>query len=56
MSWGDAAPYREDLDGNRHPIEGPSLDGVPVEDTAFIRLFVKAEALELCDLIDTPGI
>jgi hypothetical protein len=56
MAWGDEAPYREDLDGNRHPIEGPSLDGVPVEDTAFIRLFVKAEALELCDLIDTPGI
>jgi hypothetical protein len=56
LSHGTEAPYREDLSGQRYPIDGPSIDGIPVRDTAFIRLFVEAEVLEVCDIIDTPGI
>lgn len=56
LSHGTQPPYRETLDGSRIPIEGETLDGIPVEDTAFIRLFVESEVLEVCDIIDTPGI
>lgn len=56
IAHGDAAPWREDLAGNRHPVDPDRLDLVPLADTAFIRLFIEAEVLEVCDLIDTPGI
>lgn len=53
---GDAEPWREDLDGNPHPLDADRLEGVPVSETAFLHLYMKAEVLEVCDLIDTPGI
>jgi hypothetical protein len=56
LSHGTEAPWREDLNGQRYPIDGHSIDGIPVRDTAFIRLFAEAEVLEVCDIIDTPGI
>jgi len=56
MSYGDDAPYREDLDGNVIPIDIEELDRIPLEETAVIRMFLKSDVLELCDLIDMPGI
>ncbi|MCR8725022.1 dynamin family protein [Frigidibacter sp. ROC022] len=56
IAYGDSAPWREDLAGNRHPVDPEHLDEVPLHDTAFIRLFLETEVLEVCDLIDTPGI
>ncbi|MFP7675475.1 dynamin family protein [Marivita sp. S0852] len=56
MSAGTAAPYRVDVDGHEEPISIEDLDGIPVEETRVIRLFFKTEVLELCDLIDFPGI
>ncbi|MDC0659398.1 dynamin family protein [Leisingera sp. SS27] len=43
-------------DGRETPVRLEDLDDVPLETTALIRLTLPAEALELCDLIDMPGI
>lgn len=56
ISWGTDAPYREDLDGEMHPIDLDRLEDVPLNETKFVRIFAEADLLEICDLIDTPGI
>lgn len=55
MSYGEGAPYRVDLDGKEHPVDPGNPDSISVDDTAYVRAFMKAPALEMCDLIDTPG-
>lgn len=55
MSYGTDAPYRVDLKGNSHPVDPADPDSISVDDTAYIRSFAEAPALELCDFIDTPG-
>ena len=55
MSYGDDAPYRVDLNGEQHPVDPSNVESISVDDTAYVRAFMKAPALELCDLIDTPG-
>jgi hypothetical protein len=56
ISHGDQAPYREDLDGNTSPVDLDNLAQVPLEETAVIRIFLASDILEMCDLIDMPGI
>ena len=56
LSYGDQDAYREDLEGKIFPVDIDRLDQVPLEDTSVIRIFIKADVLELCDLIDMPGI
>lgn len=56
ISYGDQAPYREDLDGNISPVDLNNLADAPLDQTAVIRIFLKADILEMCDLIDMPGI
>jgi len=56
LSYGDQAPYREDMGGNVVPVDIDHLDEVPLSDTSLIRVFMKSEILERCDLIDMPGI
>lgn len=53
--WGNAPAFREDLDGNLHPVDLASLDDVPVETTRYIKIALKSDILELLDLIDLPG-
>jgi len=55
MSYGTDAPYRVDLNGDQHPFDFADPGSIPVSETAYIRAFVEAPALELCDFIDTPG-
>lgn len=43
-------------DGSETPLPLEDLANVPMDTTALIRLTLPAEALELCDLIDMPGI
>lgn len=47
---------RVGLDGSQTPISTDEMDQVQPEDTRCVRLFLKADILELCDLIDMPGI
>jgi hypothetical protein len=53
---GEAEAWREAVDGSRHPLDPDRLEAVPVAETAFLHLYMQAEVLEVCDLIDTPGI
>ena len=55
LSHGDGAPVRVDLDGGEHPVDPSDPDSISVADTAYVRVFRRTPALELCDLIDTPG-
>lgn len=56
ISYGTQPAYREDLEGNQIPIEVDQIGDVPLAETAFVRIFLEADILELCDLIDMPGI
>jgi len=56
LSHGSDAPCRVALDGTEHPLDLSSLDTVPVEETLYLRVFREADILEMCDLIDFPGI
>jgi GTPase SAR1 family protein len=56
IAYGDQAPYREDLDGNIFPIDIEKIEEVSLEETRVIRIFLKSDILELCDLVDMPGI
>lgn len=56
ISYGDEPAVREDMQGNCSPIDIHALEQVQLEDTRLIRLYLKSEILQLCDLIDMPGI
>ena len=56
MSYGTATPFRVDLEGEMTPVSLGALEQVPVLETKMIRLFMECDILELCDLIDFPGI
>jgi Dynamin family len=56
ISHGDETAYRIDRAGNRHALDEDGLQGRLLQDTAMIRLFLRSDTLELCDLIDFPGI
>ncbi|MEM0949381.1 MAG: dynamin family protein [Pseudomonadota bacterium] len=55
FSYGDESPYAVGLDGSETPLAIEDLEQVSVETTAHVRIFLKAEILELMDLIDMPG-
>lgn len=56
IAYGDQQPFREDLQGDKHPVDLNNLSEIPFEQTALIRIFLKSDILALCDLIDMPGI
>lgn len=56
ISHGTRAPYRVDVNGMTEPVMIDDLEAIPVEETRNIRLFLEADILEVCDLIDFPGI
>jgi hypothetical protein len=51
----DAQAVRVDLEGFEAPVDLASRD-IPIADTHYIRLQKQADLLDICDLIDTPGI
>lgn len=56
ISHGESAAYAVSHDGTETRIEIEDIDQVRIEDTRMIRLFNPSETLEICDLIDMPGI
>ena len=56
ISSGTQTPYRVDVDGTTEPVSLENLESIPVEETRAIRLFLESDILEVCDLIDFPGI
>ncbi len=56
ISHGSQDPYRIDMDGTTEPVSLDRLEGIPVDETRVIRLFMESDILDVCDLIDFPGI
>jgi len=56
LSYGTGPAWREDHAGNRVPVEIDRLAEISPADTKLIQIHVEADLLELCDLIDMPGI
>ena len=56
ISYGPEAARVTGTDGSETPVAIEDLANVAMDSTALIRLTLPAEALELCDLIDMPGI
>jgi len=56
ISFGDGDAIRQDLEGNESPVDLADIDSIPLEQTRCIRIFLESDILELCDLIDMPGI
>ncbi len=56
MASGNEPPYRIDVDGTEELVSIEHLEEIPVEETRVIRLFFESDILDVCDLIDFPGI
>ena len=56
ISYGAPGAEAVSFEGERTPIELDGLEEVSLEETARIDVTMEAEALELCDLLDMPGI
>lgn len=56
ISYGTPAAFAVALDGTKTPVELDRLENVCMDETALIEVHMEAEALELCDLLDMPGI
>ncbi|WP_229864153.1 dynamin family protein [Seohaeicola zhoushanensis] len=56
MSRGEDAVFAVGHDGSEREITLDDLDSIDLAETRLIRLFLDSELLELCDLIDMPGI
>ncbi|MEO1138467.1 MAG: dynamin family protein [Pseudomonadota bacterium] len=56
ISHGKRAAYAVGHDGTETQIDLDDIDKVEIEETRMIRLFNPSETLEICDLIDMPGI
>lgn len=56
MASGSQPPYRVDVDGTEELVSIEHLEEIPVEETKVIRLFFESDILDVCDLIDFPGI
>ncbi|WP_245306184.1 dynamin family protein [Roseovarius aestuariivivens] len=56
ISYGESAAYAVGHDGTETRIKTEEIDQVVLEETRMIRLFHPSDTLEICDLIDMPGI
>lgn len=56
ISYGDDAALLVERDGTEHPMDIADLEEASLQDTKFVRLWLRSEILELCDLFDMPGI
>ncbi len=56
IAHGTDPAYRETVDGELYEVSLSNIGQIPVEETRVIRLFLEADILEVCDLIDFPGI
>ena len=56
ITRGEGKGLREDSDGQIHELGPDGLDGVEMDDTRLIQLQMQSDILEICDLVDMPGI
>jgi len=53
---GTGPMVRVDLYGDEHALGDEGLEAVSIAETSHVRVPVEAEVLELCDILDLPGI
>ncbi len=53
---GTGEPYRLDIDGSSDPVDIDNLEGISVDETSYVRVFLETDILDLCEIIDMPGI
>lgn len=56
ITSGSGGPERVDLQGNAYPVDEVEAGGFELDDTAYILVEKSTDILDLCDLIDMPGI
>lgn len=56
ISYGPDAAFRVGHDGSVTEIGLDEIDNVDLDETRMVRLQMEADALQICDLIDMPGI
>ncbi|MEO0569182.1 MAG: dynamin family protein [Pseudomonadota bacterium] len=56
MAHGNQEPFRIDLNGNEEPVDLSDLESIDLDTTRVIRVFFEADVLQVCDMIDFPGI
>ena len=56
ISYGDGPAVQIGHDGVETLFDLEDLDDVDLDETRLIRLFFEADTLQICDLIDMPGI
>lgn len=56
ITHGQSAAFAIGHDGSETPINVEEIEKVRIEETRLIKLFNPSETLEICDLIDMPGI
>jgi len=56
ISLGSDEPYRVALDGTEYDVDLSDLSDVVVNENSHIRVSHEADILQLCDIIDMPGI
>ena len=56
ITYGEPASYAVSHDGTEREVDLSSIDDICLEDTRYIKLHRLADTLQVCDLIDMPGI
>ena len=56
ISHGTPAAFAIAMDGERTEIDLSDLEAVSLDDTLLIEIFMHSSVLELCDIVDMPGI
>jgi hypothetical protein len=56
ISYGAPGAFAVGMDGTRKAIDLNDLEAVSLEETQRIEVQMEADALQLCDLVDMPGI
>lgn len=56
ISYGDKPPVSVDLQGQRREIDLANLNGVAMDQIAYIHIHCVEDLLRQCDLMDMPGI
>ena len=54
-SLGSGPPIRITDDGAETPLDGDDLAAVPIAGTRAVKVFVEADILMMCDIVDMPG-
>lgn len=56
VAQGNAPAQRVNKDGSTEALDFEQIDQLPVEGTSYVKVNKAADLLNLCDLIDMPGI